>query len=32
MRKIINIILGIVIIGLWLLGINQYNHLESLTG
>lgn len=30
MRKIINIILGIVIIGLGLLGINQYNHLESL--
>lgn len=30
MRKIINIVLGIVIIGLGLLGINQYNHLESL--
>lgn len=30
MRKIINIILGIVIIGLGLLGINQYNQLESL--
>ena len=30
MRKIINIVLGIVIIGLWLLGINQYNQLENL--